>query len=278
MLFFLGIFVLFFSVGFGYVWGHGSLILLWQPSEYLIILGSGVASIMLSNPFSNIVTMLKSLRFLFKNAPYDKRAYLNILKFLGKVFKKIKAEGVIALEKELDDGIIVQEIEFIQDKSVKDFITDALRLLIIGVKERYAFEDLLDTEILLFKKDLKSPSKIFETLADSLPALGIVAAVLGVIVSMKSIAEPPEVLGAMIAAALVGTFSGIFFAYGMFGPMGEYLNKYSDYELIFLDVIKKAFVAHLEGYSSLILIEIIRKAIPIKIRPSFEEVEEFISN
>ncbi len=279
MYFIFGIFFLLFSVGFGYVWGHGSLALLWQPSEFLIILGSGIASIMIANPLSEITKMLKALRFCFKNTPYSKKDYLEIIKFFSIVFKKVKIDGVVALEKELEqeDGIL-KNINFIKDIKVKAFLIDSLRLLVMGMKDQHHFEEMLDNEIALFKKELQSPFKIFETLADSLPALGIVAAVLGVIVAMKSIAEPPEVLGGLIAAALVGTFSGIFFSYGLFGPVGEYLNKYAYYEIVFLDIVKKAFVAYFSGYSSLILNEIIRKAIPFKIRPSFDELENYIES
>lgn len=130
----------------------------------------------------------------------------------------------------------------------------------------------------VYSSQLHDPNKTLMTLADALPALGIVAAVLGVIVTMKSIMEPTDVLGSLIAAALVGTFTGVLLSYGLFGPIGNFLGKYADYQMRYLECIKVGFIAYLNGNPPIIIAEFMRKAIPEDIRPSFLEKDNFISD
>ena len=147
----------------------------------------------------------------------------------------------------------------------------------MGMDNSYQFEDIIDKEIELYKTNSNIPGDIFANLGDSLPALGIVAAVLGVITTMRSIMEPPDVLGSLIGAALVGTFLGVLLAYGLCGPMGHFLHKYADYKVKFIECAKMGFISYLNGNPPIIVVEFMRKSIPDHMRPSFEELDKYIN-
>jgi chemotaxis protein MotA len=148
----------------------------------------------------------------------------------------------------------------------------------MGVDNSHQFEDNMDREIEVYTDDSNAPGRTFNTLADALPALGIVAAVLGVIVTMRSIMEPPDVLGSLIAAALVGTFTGVLLSYGLFGPIAQFLLKFSDYKIKYLECIKAGFIGYLDGNPPIIIVEFMRKCVPEDVRPSFQELDNYISN
>ncbi len=281
MTFIIGLVILLVSIVAGYVSANGDLILLWQPSEFVIILGAGVAGVFVSNPLRYIVISLKSLKFLVRGSPYTKTDILKFLKFFFDVLNLIKKDGLLSVEKHIEDpesSVLFQELSFIKDEKAKNFIIDNFRLMIMGVENKYNFEEILDYELERFKEEVGIPNKVFSSLSDALPALGIIAAVLGVIITMKSVAEPPEVLGGLIAAALVGTFAGIFFSYGLFGPISEFLAKYSKYEIMIINTTKIGILTYFDGYPPIIVVEIIRKSIAYKFRPSFSELEEYLTN
>jgi chemotaxis protein MotA len=282
MLFPIGIIVVFASVIVGYKMHAGDLSLLWQPNEIVIIVGAGIGSVLIANPISIIIKSIKSLSYLFKGKPYDKNNYLELLLFSFNVFKLMKIKGMLEIESHIensdDSDLFIQATSINKDSKVKDFIKDHLRLLTMGVDNVYQFEDMIDRELEVYTDDSIAPTKVFSTLADALPALGIVAAVLGVMVTMRSIMEPPEVLGSLIAAALVGTFTGVLLSYGLVGPIAGFLIKYSDYEIKYLECIKAGFIAYLNNNPPIIIVEFMRKNVPEDYRPTFQELDTFISN
>ncbi len=282
MLFLIGVFVVFTSVIVGYLMHAGDLWLLWQPNEIIIIVGSGIGSVLIANPLSIIKKMMKDLVNLFKNKPYNKSEYLELLLFSFNTFKLMKAKGMLEIETHLENpqesDLFLQAPSLDKHEFAGEFMKDNLRLLTMGVDNPYQFEDFVNRELDVYYEDVNAPSKAIKVLSDALPALGIVAAVLGVMVTMRSIMEPPEVLGQLIAAALVGTFTGVLLSYGLFGPIGTFLAKFADLRVKYLECIKSGFIAYLQGNPPIIIVEYMRKNIPEDVRPSFQELDNFINN
>jgi chemotaxis protein MotA len=281
MFFIIGLVVVFGSVVLGYTMHHGQLILLWQPNELVIILGAGVGSVIVGNPSSSVIKTLKALKYILKGKPYGKSDYLELLLFSFNTFKMMKIKGMLEIESHIENPseseLFKQARVLKKEPFMLSFVTDNLRLLTMGLDNPHEFEDIVEKEVEIYKESSNIPGDVFTSLGDSLPALGIVAAVLGVIVTMKSIMEPPDVLGSLIAAALVGTFIGVLFAYGVFGPIGHFLHKYSYYKGKFIDCSKIGFISYLNGNPPIIVVEFMRKAIPDGIRPSFEELDTYIN-
>lgn len=281
MFFIIGLVTVFGSVVLGYTMHHGQLILLWQPNELVIILGAGVGSAIVGNPPSSLIKTLKAFKYLFKGKPYGKKDYLELLLFSFNTFKLMKVKGMLEIESHIENPteseLFKQAHVLKKDKFALNFITDNLRLITMGLDNPHEFEDIVEKEIDIYKENSNIPGDVFTSLGDALPALGIVAAVLGVIITMKSIMEPPDVLGSLIAAALVGTFIGVLFAYGVFGPIGHSLHKYAYYKGKFIDCTKIGFISYLNGNPPIIVVEFMRKAIPDDIRPSFEELDTYIN-
>jgi chemotaxis protein MotA len=281
MLFFIGIIIVLGSVATGYSIHHGDLMLLWQPGELLIIIGGAIGASIIANPTTVLVNSVKSLSFIIKRKPYRKKDYLELLIFFFNITKLIRSKGLIDVETHIENpyksNIFNQSPSILEDKTNTNFICDNFRLITMGCQDSQQFETIIDNEIELSEFTYHGPSKAYLTLGDSLPALGIVAAVLGVIVTMRSIAEPPEVLGSLIAAALVGTFTGVLFAYGLFNPIGHFLSKYSDYQVRYLECIKIGMISYLNGNAPSMTVEFMRKVIPEDVRPSFNELDKLIN-
>jgi chemotaxis protein MotA len=256
----------------------GHLEVLWQPFEYVIILGSGIGAYITSNPPSVLKRTTKLLPVAFKKPKYNKASYVELLSVLYQIFKLAKTKGMLALESHIENpeesSILQQFPGFLNDHHAVEFFCDYLRLVTLGSDKPYELEQLMDAEIEQHHNEEHAVSNAVQTMADGLPALGIVAAVLGVIKTMGAIAEPPEVLGHMIGGALVGTFFGVWMAYGYVGPLASALKATFDLNGKYLQVIKVGLLAHLGGYAPSISIEYARKAIDTELRPSFLEMEE----
>ena len=277
----MGIIIVFGSVALGYTMHGGNLMVLYQPSEIIIIIGAAMGSILVGYPLSCIKKSLAALKYFFKGRPYLQQDYMELLLFSFNTFKIMKIKGMLEIESHIEnmsESKLFQMAPALQkDPFVLSFMTDNLRLMTMGMDNPYQLDDVMEQEVELYKNNAAIPGNIFANLGDSLPALGIVAAVLGVIVTMRSIMEPPDVLGASIGAALVGTFFGVLVAYGLFSPMGHFLHKYGDYKVKFVCCAKAGFVAYLNGNPPIIVVEFMRKNIPEDLRPSFEELDNYIN-
>lgn len=267
----------------GYVLHNGNLLVLYQPTEYLIIVGAAVGSFIIANPTFIIKECLKSLKLLFKGGhPVSKEQYIELLTFLYDIFKFMKTKGMLAIESHIenphDSDIFKKYPKFAGDHHATDFFCDYVRVMTMGVDNKYQLEDMMDKELEQHHEEKHTVAHAVVTLGDAFPAIGIVAAVLGVIITMGSIAEPPEILGGLVGAALVGTFLGIFLSYGFVGPMGQFLEKYFHYEHIYYECIKVGLLAHVSGNAPAVSIEFSRKVIPAGVMPSFKEIEEAIQN
>lgn len=267
------------SVVGGYVAAGGHLDVLWQPLEFLIIFGGALGAFMAGNP-----TLLKrsaaAMGTFLKGPTYKPDDYMELLGVLYSVFKLAKSKGDLALEAHVenpDESALFQNFPtFIDNHHAVEFLCDYLRMLTLGTSNAHEVAEIIDTELGLHHDEDHAVAAAIQGLADATPALGIVAAVLGVIHTMGSITEPPEVLGHLIGAALVGTFSGILIAYGFLAPIAQSVGASFNADAKYLSCIKAALIAHMQGYAPQVSVEFARKSLPHGVRPTFAEVEEMI--
>lgn len=281
MLFIIGLIVVITSIVMSYLYEGGNLSLLWQPAEIGIIVGVGIGSVLISTSKHNIGHALSALKHLFKGVPHNKSDYLELLLFFFNATRIMKIKGLVEIENHIerpDDSELFRiSPSLLNNKAILEFIRSNIRLIIMGVDQPHQVDEVVQHEIDIEHDTHYMPSRVFYHLADSLPALGIVAAVLGVIITMRSIAEPPEILGSLIGAALVGTFAGVLLSYGLVGPVAFFLERYAEYQEKYLECIKIGLVSYLQGTPPVVVVEFMRKNIPVTFRPSFNEVEVMIS-
>lgn len=282
MLFIVGFLIVAGSVVGGYTLHGGNLGILWQPTEFLIIGGAGFGSFLISNPPKVAFGALKYLGKLLKGSPYKKESYLELLTMLFVVFKLMRSKGMLAVEPHVENpessSLFNQFPNFAKNHHAVHFVCDYLRLMTMGIDDPHQIEDLMLEELETHHKELHAMSGAIVNLGDAFPALGIVAAVLGVIITMGSITEPPEVLGHLIGAALVGTFFGILMSYGFVSPMGKFLEQYSEADGKYYECLKVGILSHLKGNAPAVSVEYARKIITSKEQPSFAELEETCNN
>jgi chemotaxis protein MotA len=280
MLFAVGCLVVMASVIGGFIAGGGHIYVLWQPFEFLIIFGSAIGAYIISNPGHVLSGTLKAMGRLFGGGKTSKAAFLELLTVLYTVFKLAKTKGDLALESHVDrpsESAIFQKFPgFLKDHHAVEFFCDYLRLLTLGSSKPHELEAVMDAELEAHKAEHHAVSSAIQTSADALPALGIVAAVLGVIHTMGSITEPPEVLGHLIGGALVGTFTGVLAAYGIVAPIAKSLESKFEADGHYLECIKTALVAHVQGYAPQVSVEFARKTLNAKVRPNFGELDEAV--
>ena len=281
MFFIIGLVVVFGSVLGGYL-PHGSFAVLVQPLEVVIICGAALGAFIISNPKTVIFGVLKSTGKVLKGQPYNRAAYEELLTLQYTIFKLAKAKGMLALEAHIEEpeksSIFTAFPNFMKNHHAVEFVCDYLRLMTMGTESSHEMEALMDEDIETHHHEQHAVSSAVTTVGDGLPAFGIVAAVLGVIITMQYSSEPPEVLGGKIAAALVGTFLGIFLAYGIVGPMGKSLEAYAEAETKYYQCIKAGMLAYLNGYAPAVSVEFARKTLYSHERPSFAELEAAVEN
>jgi chemotaxis protein MotA len=248
------------------------------PHELMCILGAGIASFLISNSMTVIKATGGGFGKIFKGPKWKTSDYRDLLSLLFLLTKTMKSKGVIALESHIekpnDSSIFQRYPKITKDHFAVDFICDTLRMMTMNLEDPHQVEDAMEKQLEKHHHEGLAPAHALQSLADALPALGIVAAVLGVIKTMGSITEPPAVLGAMIGGALVGTFLGVFLAYGLVAPFATRLTAVVDEEGAFYKIIQSVLVAHLHGNAAQISVEIGRGSVPSPSQPSFLELEE----
>lgn len=281
MIIIIGFIVVSAAVAGGYLMEHGNLSLLVQPAEFVIIAGAAFGAFLIASPMRVIKSTAGSVLTIFNNKPYIKADYLEILMLLSEIFYKIRKQGLVSIEGDVDapeeSTIFKNYPKILKNHHAITFITDTLRMVITTTIEPHELESLMETELEEHHEDSLIPSKTMATTADALPGLGIVAAVLGVVLTMGKIGEPPEVLGHSVGAALVGTFLGVLLCYGFVGPVAKNMEYIAQEELQYLNVLKialKSFVSN--NAAPMVAIEFGRRVIPAKQRPNFIEVEEAV--
>lgn len=277
--------VLLFAMVFGsYIIAGGrfGVILHALPYEFMAIGGAAIAAFLISNSTSVMKATLGQLGKAFAGPKWKAADYRDLLSLLFLLTKTMKSKGVIALESHIEnpkESTIFQKFpKIMKDHFAIDFICDTLRMMTMNLEDPHQVEDAMEKQLEKHHHEALGPSHALQNMADALPALGIVAAVLGVIKTMGSITEPPEILGGMIGGALVGTFLGVFLAYGLVGPLAARLKSIVDEEGAFYKIIQSVLVAHLHGNAAQISVEIGRVDIPSKAQPSFAELEEALQN
>ncbi len=279
MFFFVGLFIVFASV-IGAYSVHGSLAVLWQPLEFVIIFGALFGAVIVGSTKSSLIGTLKSFGVAIKGAKYKKAHYLELLGVLYSLFRLAKTKGDLALEahveKPEESTLFANFPTFAANHHAVEFMCDYLRLLTLGATNPHELEAVMDRDLELHHEEEHTFANGIQTMADGAPAMGIVAAVLGVILTMGSITEPPEILGKLIGAALVGTFAGILGSYGIFAPIATALRAAYSADGAYMACIKSAIIGHMQGYAPQISIEFGRKQISSEMRPTFAEVEAMI--
>ena len=279
----IGIVVLFSMVFGSFIISGGKLAVIMSalPHELMAIGGAGVAAFLISNSLTVIKATGGGVAKAFAGPKWKPGDYRDLLSLLFLLTKTMKSKGVIALESHIEKPgesiIFARYPRLTKDHFAIDFICDTLRMMTMNLEDPHQVEDAMEKQLEKHHHEALAPSHALQSLADALPALGIVAAVLGVIKTMGSITEPPEVLGAMIGGALVGTFLGVFLAYGMVGPIATRMKSIVDEEAAFYRIIQSVLVAHLHGNAAQISVEIGRGDIPSQAQPSFLEMEEALT-
>jgi chemotaxis protein MotA len=261
--------------------GNMGVILEALPHEMMAIAGAAVAAFLISNSMTVIKATGGGMAKVFAGPKWKASDYRDLLSLLFLLTKTMKSKGVIALESHIErpaeSTIFSRFPKVTKDHFAVDFICDTLRMMTMNLEDPHQVEDAMETQLEKHHHEAIAPADALQTVADGLPALGIVAAVLGVIKTMGSITEPPAVLGAMIGGALVGTFLGVFLAYGLVGPFASRLKAVVDEEASFYHIIQSVLVAHLHGNAAQISVEIGRGSVPSGAQPSFLELEEALS-
>lgn len=282
MMFFIGVAWIFLCVLGSFVMEHGKLSVLCQPFELLIIFGSAIGALIIANPMSNIKKILNYLGRVVSGSHYSREEYIDLLHMMYEFFKLDKQKGTLQLEPHVENpdssSIFTKYPKFLSNKVALPFFCDTIRTITMGITNPHQIEDMMETELETFGKETGDIYSAVETMADGLPALGIVAAVLGVIKTMGAINEPPDILGGMIGSALVGTFLGVLLAYGFIAPIANFMKKIAHDDKRFLECMKVGIIAHLNGCAPAVSVEFARKNIFLNIRPTFTELDAVINN
>ncbi len=251
------------------------------PAETVIIMGCAIAAFLIGNTMDTVKSTIKYFGALVKPVAYSKDDYIELLSMLFTVFKLARSKGFLALEPHVenshDSDLFAQFPKFHGNHHALDFLCDYLRIISLGNEDPGQLGSLMDKEIAEIAHHEHHPGHAVHHMAEGIPALGIVAAVLGVIKTMASISEPPEVLGKLIGSALVGTFLGVWLSYGIFGPISQAMTERADSEVLYYKILKTAMVAFLQGAAPQVAVEFARKALPHNLQPSFLELEEILN-
>jgi chemotaxis protein MotA len=268
------------SVFGGYALAGGHVAALFQPLELLMIGGAAVGAFVVGNDTKAIRATLRAFPTLFNGSKFNKKLYLDLLAMLFEILSKIRKEGMMSVEKDVEypaeSAIFTKYPHLLKDHHLVDFICDYLRLMLSGNMDAFQVENLMDNEIETHHVEGHVPTHCVAQIADGLPAFGIVAAVMGVVHTMESVGIPPAELGIMIAHALVGTFLGILLAYGFVAPLANLLEQKLNESSKLLQTVKVTLLASLHGYAPIIAIEFGRKVLNSTERPGFLELEEHI--
>lgn len=277
MRFIIGIVVVFACVFGGYSAMGGHVEVLWQPFEFVIILGAAIGAFIIANGGPVLKGVPSMFGTLFKGPKYNKAAYVDLLGLQFSMYKLIQQKGILGIEPHIEDPhnstLFNAFPSFAKNHHAVEFVCDYMRMVTMGSNNVHEMEALMDEELETHHQEQERLVGAMQALADGTPALGIVAAVLGVIKTMGAISEPPEVLGHLIGGALVGTFFGVFVAYGFFGPMAQSLKSTFEAESKYYLSLKAGLLAHIGGQPPVMAVEFARKALMSEVRPTFAEVE-----
>jgi chemotaxis protein MotA len=273
-----GILIVFGAVIGGFLMEKGHIEVLLQPAELLIIAGAATGTLLVANPVHVLKDIVAGLTGVLKGSKFGKDRYLSTLKMMYQFLNKVRKEGLLSVENDVEkpeaSSIFKNYPDFLGDHHARDFVCDTLRMAITGGVEPFDMDQMMELDMEVCHHNSMESVGALTTMADALPGLGIVAAVLGVVITMGALGGPPEAIGHKVAAALVGTFLGILLCYGVAGPLSANMGKSAEEHDSYLHVLRVLMLSFLKGSAPMIAIEIGRRAIPAHVRPSFDEMEK----
>jgi chemotaxis protein MotA len=274
----IGFVVVLGAVAGGYLMEHGKLAVLVQPAELVIIGGAALGTLLIANPISTLMKIIHGLMGVFKGSKYNKTFYVTTLKMLNDLFLFARKNGTGQLEEEIENPekskVLSKYPEFLANHHAASFVCDTLRMAISGGVPAFDLDQVMEADMEVHHQESSRPVAALTTVADALPGLGIVAAVLGVVITMGALGGPPEEIGHKVAAALVGTFLGSLLCYGFLGPLASNLTKLNESEADYLRCLRAGVIAYLKGSAPVLAVEFARRSIPSESRPTFKELEE----
>ena len=273
----IGIVVVIGAVMGGYLMEHGQLGVLVQPAELVIIGGAALGTLLIANPLPVVIKIFKGLISVLKGSPFNKAQYLETLKMLNDLFMLARKAGMVKLEEDVENPdkseVFKKYPKFLANHHAVHFVCDTLRMAISGGVPAFDLDQMMEMDMEVHHHHASQPISALSTVADALPGLGIVAAVLGVVITMGSLGGPPEEIGHKVAAALVGTFLGILMCYGFLGPLAANMTKINDAEGDYLRCLRTGVIAFVKGSAPILAVEFARRSVPGDVRPSFKELE-----
>jgi chemotaxis protein MotA len=273
-----GIVAVFGAVLGGFLMEKGPLLVLLQPSEFVIIGGAAVGTLLAANPFYVLKKIAAGVMRVLSGTAYSRQRYIELLRMMFSLFNKARKDGLAGIESDIEEPekspLFQKNPFFLKNHHIRDFVCDTMRMAITGGASPFDLDQMMELDMDVHHAGAAQSSTALSTMADSLPGMGIVAAVLGVVVTMSALGGPPEEIGHKVAAALVGTFLGILLCYGVVGPLSANLSKLIDDEHAFYHMLRVVMLAFIKGMSPSLAVEMGRRAIPEHVRPSFQEVEK----
>src|SRR5580698_4618040 len=274
----IGIVVVLGAVMGGYLMEHGQIMVLLQPAELLIIGGAAAGTLLIANPLSTLIRIMKGLISVIKGSPYTQGLYLETLKMLNELFMVARKQGMAKLEEDTENPdksqVFSKYPKFLANHHAVHFVCDTLRMAISGGVPPFDLDQMMEMDMDVHHHEAGIPIAALSTVADALPGLGIVAAVLGVVITMGALGGPPEEIGHKVAAALVGTFLGILLCYGVAAPLAANLEKTTEAETQYYQVLRAGLMAFAKGMAPMIAVEFARRSIPHALRPQFPQMEQ----
>ena len=276
----IGLVVLFGCVVGGYVLEGGAIMTLWQPIEVLIIGGAALGSLILGAPAKHLGPLFSTIFQALLGGGATKAEYRELFQLLFEIFTVMRKNGDMAIEKDVEDPksspIFSKYKGFLHNHHACNMLCDTLRLIVSGSANPQEIEHLLDEDMATFEEEHHRPAALVSKVGDAMPALGIVAAVLGIIIAMGSLDAGPSALGHKIGAALVGTFLGVFFSYGIIQPVATKMEMLGQEEKKYLECIKIAILSYLHGAAPIVAVEYARRITFSAERPSATELEQTV--
>ncbi len=276
----IGFVVVLISVLGGFAEAGGPFMVLIQPAEFIIIGGAAFGALLASAPKNILQKIVQKCLGALKGDTVTKATYLSVLKLMYELLYMAQKEGLIALEKHIEtpaeSSIFSKYPDILSHTTLIAFMTDTFRMVIIGGIASHDLEALMEGDIETHHNDIKKPSMVLSKIGDTMPGLGIVAAVLGIVITMQAIDGPAAEIGKKVAAALVGTFLGILLCYGFIQPLASNLDIAGEKEMQVFEVVKNAISAFARGFSPLVCVEFARRSIPSEVRPEFPEMESHV--
>lgn len=264
----------------GFVLEGGPMKVIVQPVEFLIIGGAALGAMIISAPKKLLMKIVGKIMGSLKGGSVNRQLYLDLLKLMYEIFQVTRKDGLIALESHIEhpdkSKIFTKYPNITKHHHIISFMTDTFRLIVLGGIAPHDIESLMDLDIETHHQEGMQPGMILQKIGDSMPGLGIVAAVLGIVITMQAINGPPEEIGHKVAVALVGTFLGIFMSYGFIQPLATNLDLAAEEESKVYEAIKSGVISLAKGFNPIVSVEFARRSIPNDYRPTFQEMETFV--